>query len=393
MNRGELLNKFIEFFGENIDTGGIRVFFAPGRVNLIGEHTDYNGGHVFPCALTLGTYAAVRLRTDRTVRFASLNVKKGQIRTASLDDLSKKQDDGWVSYPKGVLDCFSKRGNTLPVGFDVLYYGNIPSGAGLSSSASIEVVTALFVKELYHFDTLNMIDIAVLSQRAESNYVGVHCGIMDQFASAMGKKDNAIFLSTDTMKYKYVPLKLDGLHLVITNSKVHHQLGTSEYNKRHEECQKALKKLQVVANINSLCDLTTDNFESFKDVIMDPTLTKRARHVVYENARTIRAVNALRVNNLKRFGELLNESHASLRDDFEVSCPEIDFLVDLALKQPGVLGSRMTGAGFGGCTVSLIQDDGIENFKKVLGTRYRERYNIVPDFYVVETGDGARELT
>ncbi len=391
MKKEEFTQKFLDIYGPG---GGekLQTFFAPGRVNLIGEHTDYNGGHVFPCALTLGTYAIVRPREDRIVRLASLNVKNGQIRTVSLDDLSKHPDDGWTSYVKGVLDSFAKRGNTLPHGFDVLYYGNIPSGAGLSSSASIEVVTGLMLKVLYQFDKLNMIDIAVLGQRAESNYVGVRCGIMDQFASAMGKKDTAIFLSTDNMKYEYVPLKLDGLHIVVTNSKIHHQLGNSEYNKRREQCEKALKKLQVIANINSLCDLSKDTFESCKDVIMDPVLTKRAKHVVYENARTIQAVNALRVNNIRRFGELLNESHISLRDDYEVSCPEIDFLVELAWKQPGVLGSRMTGAGFGGCTISLVEDDKIDNFKAVLAERYRERYNLVPDFYVLETGDGARML-
>lgn len=392
MKREDLIARFIDIYGNEGTSDNIYVFFAPGRVNLIGEHTDYNGGHVFPCALTLGTYAAVRPRTDQTIRFASLNVKHGEIRSTSLCDLSWKKQDGWTNYPKGVIDCFLKRGNCLDHGFDVLYYGDIPSGAGLSSSASIEVVTGLLIKTLYHFDTINMIDIAVLAQRAESSYVGVRCGIMDQFASAMGKKDTAIFLSTDNMKYEYVPLKLDGLHLVVTNSKIHHQLGSSEYNKRRDECEKALKKLQVVANVNSLCDLSTDTFESCKDVIMDPVLTKRARHAVYENARTIRAVNALRVNNLKRFGQLLNESHVSLRDDYEVSCPEIDYLVELAWNEPGVLGSRMTGGGFGGCTISLVEDGEVEQFKEVLSSKYKARYNLVPDFYVVETGDGARQL-
>ena len=389
MKREAMIAKFKELYGEG---GEIRTFFAPGRVNLIGEHTDYNGGHVFPCALTVGTCAAVRLRQDRQVNFASLNVRDGEIRSVSLDDLTYRKEDRWTNYPKGVLSIFKDRGNDLPYGFDVLFYGNIPSGAGLSSSASIEVLTALIVRDLYHLDHLNRIDLAVIAQRAESHYVGVQCGIMDQFASALGKKDQAIFLSTATMKYSYIPLRLTGLHLVLTNSGVRHKLGESEYNVRIRECQKALKKLQTVANIKSLCDLSTDQFESCKDVIMDPVLTKRARHAVYENARTIRAVSALRANHLQHFGELMNASHASLRDDYEVSCPEIDYLVDLAQGLEGVYGSRMTGGGFGGCTVSLVEDSAIDTFRDLLDSRYEDRFNLVPQFYVVESGDGAREL-
>ncbi len=389
MQRTELIREYEAIFG----TGGeIRTFFAPGRVNLIGEHTDYNDGHVFPCALTLGTYAAVRLRSDRRLRFASLNVKNASIREGSLDDLSYHREAGWANYPKGVIWAFEEEGFHLPFGMDILYNGTIPSGAGLSSSASIEVLTALILREMYCFDQIRNIELALLAQKAECEFVGVQCGIMDQFASAMGKKDHAIFLSAETLKYEYVPLRLDHTHIVITNSKVRHKLAASGYNQRHEECRRALRKLQVVANVSALADLTTDQFESCKDVIMDPVLIRRAKHVVYENARTIRAVNTLRVNNIRRFGELMNESHNSLRDDFEVSCPEIDYLVERAREVDGVLGSRITGGGFGGCTVSLVKDEAIDAFKAHLKKTYQMHYNQVPEFYVVESGDGAYEI-
>ncbi len=389
MQRTELIREYEAIFG----TGGeIRTFFAPGRVNLIGEHTDYNDGHVFPCALTLGTYAAVRLRSDRRLRFASLNVKNASIREGSLDDLSYHREAGWANYPKGVIWAFEAEGFHLPFGLDILYNGTIPPGAGLSSSASIEVLTALILREMYSFDQIQNIELALLAQKAECEFVGVQCGIMDQFASAMGKKDHAIFLSAETLKYEYVPLHLDHTHIVITNSRVRHKLASSGYNQRHEECRRALRKLQVVANVSALADLTTDQFESCKDVIMDPVLIRRAKHVVYENARTIRAVNTLRVNNICRFGELMNESHNSLRDDFEVSCPEIDYLVERAREIDGVLGSRITGGGFGGCTVSLVKDEAIDAFKAHLKKTYQMHYNQVPEFYVVESGDGAYEI-
>lgn len=389
ITRAQMVSEFANRYGEG---GPVRVFFAPGRVNLIGEHTDYNGGHVFPCALTLGTYGAIRLRDDRKIRLTSLNVRTDEIREASLDDISYQKRLGWANYPLGVIWAFHMRGNHLDRGFDALFYGDIPAGAGLSSSASLEVLTGTMLRDMYHFENVNMIDVAVVAQRAESLFVGVKCGVMDQFASAMGKKDHAIFLSTDSLHYEYIPLKLDGIHIVVTNSEVRHQLGSSEYNKRREECAKALKKVQVVANINSLAEITTDTLSTYKDIIMDPVLIKRTRHVVTENARTIKAVNALRVNNIKRFGELMNESHDSLRDDYEVSCPEIDYLVDCARKVPGVLGSRMTGGGFGGCTVSLVEDTSIDDFRTTLTKKYQEHYNITPEFYVVESGDGAREL-
>ena len=390
MTRVELIEEFLKRFGDSDQA--VRVFYAPGRVNLIGEHTDYNGGHVFPCALTLGIEGVFRLRGDRTVRLASLN-EADVIRTFSLDDpLVLREEDGWVSYVKGVLWAFQMRGCVIPEGFEMLIEGDLPAGAGLSSSAALEVLTGMAVTRLYELQNVNEIEIAVLSQRAESKFVGMNCGIMDQFASAMGRKGCAILLNTDRIRYEYVPLHLGDAKIVITNSKVKHSLVDSAYNTRRTECGKALKKLQLVSNINHLCDLDVDKFESTKDVIMNDTYTKRARHVIYENARAIRAVSALRVGNLKRFGELMNQSHISLRDDYEVSCPEIDFLVKSAWKIDGVIGSRLTGAGFGGSTVSIVRGEAVETFREQLTKGYQDRFNMTPDFYVVEAGDGVREI-
>ncbi len=389
MQRTDLIQNFQRIYGEG---GEIRTFFAPGRVNLIGEHTDYNGGHVFPCALKNGTYGVIRKREDRRVRLVSLNTRIEEIKEFSLEELTYQKESGWANYPKGVLWALSEDGYEIPAGMEILYYGTIPSGAGLSSSASIEVLTALMVRELYDLKTISTVDLAVYSQKAERDFVGVDCGIMDQFASAMGREENAIFLNASNLKYEYIPLKLKDIHLVITNSKVRHKLASSEYNKRHEECNKALKKIRAVVNVKHLADLSTDQFKSCKDVIMDATLIRRARHVVSENARTIRAVNALRVNNFTKFGMLMTESHNSLKSDYEVSCPEIDDLVASALEVEGVLGSRITGGGFGGCTVSLVKDEAIEGFRKHLSEMYQEKYHTLPEFYVVESGDGAHEI-
>lgn len=394
MELEELKKKFLDIYGEDSNQGEIRAFFAPGRVNLMGEHIDYNGGHVFPCALTLGTYGLIRKRLDTKVRLASLNVGLGSVREFSVDEPLQydKAADGWTGYVKGVFWAYEMRGNAIPSGCDILYWGNIPNGAGLSSSASIEVLTACMIRDVFTEAHVDQVELAVLGQRAESKFVGVACGIMDQFASAMGKKDNGIFLDTDRIKYEYVPLRFGTAKIVLTNSKVKHSLAASAYNTRRQECEKALKKLKNVANINFLCDLGWDQFESYKDVIMNDVLVRRARHAVYENSRTIRAVNALRVNNIRRFGTLMNESHKSMRDDYEVSCPEIDYLVELAQGIEGVYGSRMTGGGFGGCTVSLVEEAVVPEFEETLGKKYKEKYGLDADFYVVEAGDGAREL-
>lgn len=390
MYPAELKSRFVELYG---DGGEIRLFFAPGRVNLIGEHTDYNGGHVFPCALTIGVYAAVRTRADRYVHVASLNKRNGEIRTFDLDgEIQEEEHRGWTRYVKGVFRTFAKNDYSLPCGLDILYDGDLPIGAGLGSSSALEVATGMILRSVFDYYTVSNAELAQICRDTENEYAGVMSGIMDPFASLMGRKDCGIFLATSSLRYEYVPLRLGNNSLVITDSGVKHGLSESRYNLRREECEKALKKLRVVANIESLCDLSTDRFESCKDVIMNETYMKRARHAVYENARTVRAISALRVGNLSRFGMLMNQSHISLRDDYEVSCPEMDFLVSTAWETEGVLGSRMTGGGFGGSTVSIVADEALDRFQERLADAYKERFGLEAKFYVVRPGDGAREL-
>ncbi len=383
-----VLKKFEELYG-NADGAG--VYFAPGRVNMIGEHTDYNGGHVFPCALTIGTYAAVKKRTDRKLRFYSMNFEKMGVVESSLDDLTPSDAAGWTNYPKGVMWAFAERGMKMDCGLDIVLNGNIPNGSGLSSSASLEVLTGFYLRDLFGFDVTN-VDLALIGQYSENNFNGMNCGIMDQFASAMGKKDNAIFLDTADLSYQYAPLVLDGAKIIVTNSSVKHSLVNSAYNERRSECERALEELKTVVDIKGLGDLSEEQFEADKDAIKDDIRKKRAKHAVYENQRTIRAVEALKNNNLKEFGELMNASHVSLRDDYEVSCDEIDVLVEEAWKVDGVIGSRITGGGFGGCTVSIVKDEAVDTFKEKVGAAYKERVGKNADFYVVEIGDGPSKL-
>ena len=383
-----VLNKFGEVFGE---TEGVKAYFAPGRVNLIGEHTDYNGGHVFPCALTIGTYGAARKRNDNKLRFYSMNFEKLGVIESSLEELVPSKEAGWTNYPKGVMWAFGEKGMKVPFGMDLLLYGNIPNGSGLSSSASVEVLTGYILRDFFGFEVSNQ-DLALIGQYAENHFNKVNCGIMDQFAIAMGKKDNAIFLDTADLSYEYAPLVLDGSKIVVTNSNVKHSLVNSAYNERRSECEKALEELQAVVDIKGLGDLTEEQFEAHKSVIRSEVRLRRAKHAVYENQRTIRAVEALKNDNLKLFGELMNASHVSLRDDYEVSCDEIDVLVEEAWKVDGVIGSRITGGGFGGCTVSIVRDDAVETFKEQVGAAYQERVGKTADFYVVQIGDGPGRL-
>lgn len=386
----KLMETFLKLYGEG---GEVRTYFAPGRVNLIGEHTDYNGGHVFPCALTLGTYGLARKREDRTLRFYSVNFEKLGVVETSLDDLVPHKEASWTNYPKGVMWAFEKRGYRLDHGLDILIWGNIPNGSGLSSSASLEVLTGVILKDIFGFDQVSMVDIALIGQDAENNFNGCNCGIMDQFASAMGKKDHAIFLDTNTLNYEYAPVVLKDAKIVITNSKVKHSLVDSAYNDRRNESETALRELQTEVEIQTLGDLTEEEFEMHKNAIKDPIRQKRAKHAVYENQRTIRAVEALKNNDVELFGKLMNASHQSLRDDYEVSCEEIDILVDLAQAMPGVLGSRITGGGFGGCTVSIVKNDTVDRFVEEIGKAYQEKVGHEAEFYVVEIGDGAGRLS
>ncbi len=383
-----VLDRFKKIFGDN---EGVSVFFAPGRVNLIGEHTDYNAGHVFPCALTIGTYAAARTREDNKLRFYSMNFEECGVIESSLEELTPSKEAGWTNYPKGVMWAFKERGMVMPYGLDMVIYGNIPNGSGLSSSASLEVLTGYMLKDLYGFDVTN-VELAQIGQYSENNFNGMNCGIMDQFASAMGKKDNAIFLDTSDLSFEYAPIKLDGMKIVVTNSKVKHSLVDSAYNDRRSSCEKALEELKEVVSINGLGELSIEEFEAHKDAVKDDDRRLKAKHAVYENQRTISAVKALREGDIEEFGRLMNQSHISLRDDYDVSCEEIDVLVDAAWSVPGVIGSRITGGGFGGCTVSIVKDEAIDAFKDTLTKAYKDKCNLVPEFYVVSIGDGPSKM-
>lgn len=389
MMKKKLFDMFAELFG---DSEGARFYFSPGRVNLIGEHTDYNGGHVFPCALTLGTYGAARKREDNKIHFYSMNLDSFGIVEASLDDLTNKKEYNWANYPLGIVWAFKEKGHTITSGFDMVIWGNIPNGSGLSSSASLEVLTGVILTDLFEIKDLSMTDLALIGQYSENNFNGCNCGIMDQFAVAMGKKDHAIFLDTSDLSYEYAPCVLDGAKIVITNSKVKHSLVDSAYNDRRNECAAALKALQSELDIQALGDLTPEEFEAHKSLIKDEIQLQRAKHAVYENQRTIDAVTALKAGDIERFGKLMNQSHISLRDDYDVSCEEIDILVDLAWKIPGVLGSRITGGGFGGCTVSIVKDESVDTFIETIGKTYLEKVGHEAEFYTVDIGDGASRL-
>ncbi len=383
-----ILKKFAEVFG---DAEGARAYFAPGRVNLIGEHTDYNGGHVFPCALTIGTYGVARKRTDNKLRFFSMNFERLGVIESSLEELVPSQGAGWTNYPKGVMWAFGEKGMKIPCGMDLLLNGNIPNGSGLSSSASVEVLTGHILRDFFGFDVSNQ-DLALIGQYAENHFNKVNCGIMDQFAIAMGKADHAVFLDTADLSYEYAPIALKGAKIVIACSNKKRGLGDSKYNERRGECEMALAELQKVVDIDSLGDLDEETFEKNKSAIRDQVRVRRAKHAVYENQRTIRAVKALKANDVEQFGQLMNASHVSLRDDYEVTGVELDTLVEEAWKIDGVIGSRMTGAGFGGCTVSIVKDEAIDIFIEKVGRAYKEKIGYAADFYVVEIGDGPRNL-
>ena len=386
-----MLKKLIKEFKEKFGEGEVRSFFAPGRVNLIGEHIDYNGGSVFPCALSFGTYGIVRPRTDKKVRMFSSNFSDLGIIEFSLDELVYDPKDNWTNYPKGVIKMFKDEGHKIETGFDMLVFGNIPNGAGLSSSASVELLTSVTLKGLYNVD-IDMVPMVKLSQKAENEFVGVNCGIMDQFAIGMGKKDRAILLDCDTLEYTYAPVELGDASIVIANTNVKRGLADSKYNERRGECERALLNLQTKLDIKSLGELTIAEFEENKHLITNEIDRKRAKHAVYENQRTLKATQELEAGNIDAFGQLINESHISLRDDYEVSCKELDTLVEAAWEEKGTIGARMTGAGFGGCTVNIVKDEAIDDFIKNVGEKYQEKTGLKADFYIASIGDGAREL-
>ena len=383
----KLYDKFKELFGYEAESK----FFSPGRVNLIGEHTDYNGGHVFPCAIHRGTYALVKKRDDKKFRMYSENFENLGIIEFLLDNLVNEKKHKWVNYPKGVVKMFIEAGYKIDSGFDVLFYGNIPNGSGLSSSASIEIVTSIILKDLYHLD-IDMVEMVKLSQKAENQFIGVNSGIMDQFAVGMGKKDNAILLDCNTLKYSYAPVILKDEVLVIGNTNKKRGLADSKYNERRAECEEALKDLQKELDIQSLGELSVEEFNKSEKLIKNEINRKRAKHAIYENQRTIKAQKELMEGNLEEFGRLMNESHVSLRDDYEVTGIELDTMVEIAWNQEGVIGSRMTGAGFGGCTISIVKKDAVDKFIANVGKEYKERVGLNADFYIVNISDGAKKL-
>lgn len=385
----QLMDKFLEIYGES---EGISVYFAPGRINLIGEHTDYNGGHVFPCAITVGTYAAARRRTDDIVRLYSMNYPQKGILKLSLSDLEYRQEDEWGNYPKGVIWTFIQKGCEIPCGLDLLYYGDIPKGLGLASSASVEVVTGLILKDQMGLQDISMIDIALFVQLAENEYIGTSGGIMDSFTIAMGKKNHAIFLDTSDLSYIYAPLRLPHEKMIIANSGKTRVALEERCLDRRLQCEEALKELQTVTSIRDLGELTAEVFEQVEEIIKDSVRVRRARHAVTENQRTIEAVKVLECGDIQEFGQLMNASHLSLKEDYEVSCEELDVLVEEAWNMEGVLGSRMMGAGFGGCTISIVEDSAVSEFIQKVGENYEKRTGKRAEFYVVETGDGAAVL-
>ncbi len=387
MDINGLKKRFAEVFENEIFRG----YFSPGRVNLIGEHTDYNGGHVFPCALTIGTYGIVGQREDKKVRFYSLNFEDLGVIEVDLENLVYDKKDDWTNYAKGVIKTFEKHGYKMENGLDILVYGNIPNGSGLSSSASLEVLVGTIINDIFGFN-VDMVDTVKMSQEAENKFVGVNCGIMDQFAIGMGKKDSAILLDCNTLKYTYSKLDLDGYKIVIGNTNKKRGLADSKYNERRSECETALKEIQAVKNITALGELTEGEFEEVKSVITNETNVRRAKHAVYENQRTLKAIEALNNNDLELFGKLLNASHVSLRDDYEVTGKELDTLVSIAWECEGVLGARMTGAGFGGCTVSIVKDECVEAFIDTITKKYTEVIGYEPTFYIVTTANGTGRI-
>ncbi|MDP4147349.1 MAG: galactokinase [Bacillota bacterium] len=386
--REKLLKDFEDIF-EYSDN--VEYYFAPGRVNLIGEHTDYNGGHVFPCAISLGTYAAARKTDEKIIRLYSKNFQNFGVIEVSLDELDYDKKHDWANYPKGIIWSMKRAGYKLDQGLEVMFYGNLPNGAGLSSSASIEMVTAVLIKDLYNFN-IDMQDMIKLSQATENNYIGVNCGIMDQFIIGMGKKNHALLLDTNSLNYEYVKINLEKASIVIANTNKRRGLSDSKYNERRRQCEEGLIDIKKYIDIQSLGELDEETYRDIKNLISDEINKKRVKHAVYENRRTLKAKKALEIGDIKEFGRLMNESHSSLRDDYEVTGVELDTLVELAWSKKGVIGSRMTGAGFGGCTFSIVKDEYIEDFINDIEREYKEKIGYKPSFYIAKIVDGAGKL-
>ena len=378
---------FAKVFGVEAD----HTFFSPGRINLIGEHTDYNGGHVFPAAISLGTYGAARKRDDQLLRFFSGNFEEKGIIEVPLENLHFEPEHNWTNYPKGVLHFMQEAGHTIDRGMDVYVYGNIPNGSGLSSSASLELLTGVIAEKFFDLQ-LERLDLVKIGKLTENEFIGVNSGIMDQFAIGMGADQRAIYLDTNTLEYDLVPLDLKDNVVVIMNTNKRRELADSKYNERRAECEKAVEELNSKLSIATLGELDEWSFDEYSYLIEDENRLKRARHAVLENQRTLQAQAALQAGDLDKFGRLMNASHVSLEHDYEVTGLELDTLVHTAWEQEGVLGARMTGAGFGGCAIALVQKDDVEAFKEAVGKRYEEVVGYAPSFYIAEVAGGTRVL-
>ena len=378
---------FVKVFGVEAD----HTFFSPGRINLIGEHTDYNGGHVFPAAISLGTYGAARKRDDQLLRFFSGNFEEKGIIEVPLENLRFEPEHNWTNYPKGVLHFLQEAGHTIDRGMDVYVYGNIPNGSGLSSSASLELLTGIIAEKLFDLQ-LERLDLVKIGKLTENEFIGVNSGIMDQFAIGMGADQRAIYLDTNTLEYDLVPLDLQDNVVVIMNTNKRRELADSKYNERRAECEKAVEELNHKLSIATLGELDEWAFDEYSYLIEDENRLKRARHAVLENQRTLQARAALQAGNLDKFGRLMNASHVSLEHDYEVTGLELDTLVHTAWEQEGVLGARMTGAGFGGCAIALVHKDAVDTFKENVGRKYQEVVGYEPSFYIAEVAGGSRVL-
>ena len=387
MNLNNLKKKFNELF-TRID---MKAFFSPGRINLIGEHTDYNGGNVFPCAITLGTYGLAAKRGDQIINFYSENFAELGIISIDLDNLEYNAADRWTNYPKGMIKFLKESGYDINQGLDILYYGNIPNGAGLSSSASIELLTGFIVQTLFGLD-IDRLELIKTGQRVENEFIGVNSGIMDQFAVGKGEKDTAILLDCNTLDYELIPVVLKNHSIVIMNTKKRRELADSKYNERRSECDQALAELQKVLTVSSLGELDEQTFDQHQSILSNETILKRARHAVTENQRTLKASVALKAGNLEEFGQLMNDSHISLRDDYEVTGKELDAMVQAAWDQPGILGARMTGAGFGGCAIAIVENNKIDEFIDQVGKQYLDQIGYPGEFYIAQISDGPKLL-
>lgn len=387
MDKKVVNDKFKEIFGEQAEA----TFFSPGRINLIGEHTDYNGGHVFPCAISLGTYGAARKREDNKLRFYSANFEDLGIIETSLDDLKYDKKDNWVNYAKGMIYFLKETGHDVDKGMDIFIEGNIPNGSGLSSSASLEMLIGVIAQELFNLD-IDRVDLVKLGMETENKFIGVNSGIMDQFAVGMGKQNQAILLDTNTLEYSYAPVDMGNNVIVIMNTNKRRELADSKYNERRSECETAVGELQAKLDINTLGELDAQTFDEYAYLIEDENRLKRARHAVWENQRTMQAQAALEEGDLEKFGRLVNASHVSLEHDYEVTGIELDTLAHTAWKQEGVLGARMTGAGFGGCGIAIVDKDKVEAFKENVGKVYTEKIGYAPAFYIAEIADGTKVL-